>query len=838
LRAAVAAVLGFGVANVSGATLTWDADAAGAGTGGAGSWDTTSPNWFDGIGYVTWPNANPNSDTALFPATGGVITLGPGIFANALRFDAGGYQINNGGVAANTLTLSGANPTVTVTNPGDLATIGAVVSGTGPLTKAGPGTLLLNNTANSWTGGVTVTGGVLDVAPTAANTNVSIANTMTTSLLGNLTAGAITINGGTLKLSPTGTGAIALNANKPFTFGSNGGVLDLTNTTNVTPNIAPNIDSAGGRITGDIALVLNNSATNPAIIRFNGGAAGISHPDTPRDWSTGMNMVRFGAITGAATGPVRVELTNGAGHRLGNGTAAPVFNFPLTIQGVLGGDTGSGPAGTIDSGVSKTTARVAADNFATFVPAAGLFFENALQVGATGGTRYIDGNITLRGTASGNPAEVAFAGRSTGTAFGPAINAPGATGAGINVLQLGVNGNDTLTVEDGATAILDLRVRSDQNFHHPVLLNSTTVLNPGATLKLKQSLSNNTVLTPVINPASVAYHIIQGNIVGQGTSTSESVIDIALPFDNVAIDNQPLGGVEFQNSSNLIVNGSGFGGLLVRGTARPNSLFALGAPDPVSNADKVANLLSPTRLAGITGTGGYLTPAPTGATFNFPTTGEWSQFVPVGLKVIDNNAAGVDVALATNFGHSVHVAPGATLSTAGATLGTQHATISGTGTITGGFTLGALARLATGANNAGTLTSNGNALLADSSSDVVELITSTVYDSLDVNGTVGLGSGVGPNLLVSLSYDPLATDTFTIIDNDGTDAITGTFAGLPEGATFSVTNPNSGNTFGMQITYTGGTDGNDVVLTAVPEPGTATLAAFGALGLLIRRRRR
>jgi hypothetical protein len=121
---------------------------------------------------------------------------------------------------------------------------------------------------------------------------------------------------------------------------------------------------------------------------------------------------------------------------------------------------------------------------------------------------------------------------------------------------------------------------------------------------------------------------------------------------------------------------------------------------------------------------------------------------------------------------------------------------------------------------------------------VVELITSTVYDSLDVNGMVGLGSGVGPSLVVDLGYDPLPTDTFTIIDNDGTDAVSGTFAGLPEGATFSVTNPNSGNTFPMQITYAGGTDGNDVVLSAVPEPGTAALAAFGAIGLMIRRRRR
>src|ERR1051326_3225033 len=48
---------------------------------------------------------------------------------------------------------------------------------------------------------------------------------------------------------------------------------------------------------------------------------------------------------------------------------------------------------------------------------------------------------------------------------------------------------------------------------------------------------------------------------------------------------------------------------------------------------------------------------------------------------------------------------------------------------------------------------------------------------------------------------------FPIIDNDGTDPVVGTFAGLPEGATFKA------GSYTYWITYKGG-DGNDVVLTA------------------------
>jgi len=57
-----------------------------------------------------------------------------------------------------------------------------------------------------------------------------------------------------------------------------------------------------------------------------------------------------------------------------------------------------------------------------------------------------------------------------------------------------------------------------------------------------------------------------------------------------------------------------------------------------------------------------------------------------------------------------------------------------------------------------------------------------------------------------LNGAPSLGQTFTVIDNDGTDPINGTFSGLPEGATVSTGMGNA------RITYRGG-DGNDVVLT-------------------------
>ncbi len=77
------------------------------------------------------------------------------------------------------------------------------------------------------------------------------------------------------------------------------------------------------------------------------------------------------------------------------------------------------------------------------------------------------------------------------------------------------------------------------------------------------------------------------------------------------------------------------------------------------------------------------------------------------------------------------------------------------------------------------------------------------YDQLSVTGTVNLA---GATLNVNLTFTPAVGSAFTLIQNDGKDAVVGTFAGLAQGATLVL----DGMTF--QISYVGGT-GNDVVLT-------------------------
>lgn len=96
----------------------------------------------------------------------------------------------------------------------------------------------------------------------------------------------------------------------------------------------------------------------------------------------------------------------------------------------------------------------------------------------------------------------------------------------------------------------------------------------------------------------------------------------------------------------------------------------------------------------------------------------------------------------------------------------------------------------------------------------------TGYDQQTVTGTVALNTATTLNVTKLTTYAPALNSTYIIISNDSTDAVTGTFTGLAQGATFAV----NGVTF--QISYTGG-DGNDVVLTATAVPATVTTPDTG-----------
>lgn len=100
----------------------------------------------------------------------------------------------------------------------------------------------------------------------------------------------------------------------------------------------------------------------------------------------------------------------------------------------------------------------------------------------------------------------------------------------------------------------------------------------------------------------------------------------------------------------------------------------------------------------------------------------------------------------------------------------------------------------------------------------------TSYGQAKVTGAVDL---TGTSFYPTLGFAPYNGSSFILIDNDGTDPVTGYFEGLPEGSTFGL----KGKIF--TISYHGGT-GNDVVITVTSgglPPPAITSFVIGGIGL-------
>jgi len=158
---------------------------------------------------------------------------------------------------------------------------------------------------------------------------------------------------------------------------------------------------------------------------------------------------------------------------------------------------------------------------------------------------------------------------------------------------------------------------------------------------------------------------------------------------------------------------------------------------------------------------------------------------------------------------STHLA-GGTLRSSG-TVELQGGVLDGAGTVTG--RVSNAAKVSPG-NSPGTVTVDGTYVQTTGGTLAVDIngpVPGTDFDQLAIIGSVSLDGA----LQVALGVAPSMGTAFVIVDNDGSDAVSGTFSGLPEGATFRV-----GDTT-LYISYVGGT-GNDVVLTVGTPTPTST----------------
>jgi fibronectin-binding autotransporter adhesin len=383
-------------------------------------------------------------------------------------------------------------------------------------------------------------------------------------------------------------------------------------------------------------------------------------------------------------------------------------------------------------------------------------------------------------------------------------------------IYLGVDGAGVMTQSGGTLTtnfiVLDNRANTGIGLNMATGVDTYTLSGGTLVLKGQGIISRN---------ASTAVNLNGGTIV--------AVASTALDSDQITVG----GLVELNTNGNVINNFGalrGPGALMVNGggTFRMGDSVDLSGGslgNVTAQVDAGTTLLSD-RATSAVWTGGLdgagtLTKANAGM---LTLTGNSPGFT--GLTQINGGALVVEGSLA---GSTVAVNAGGTLQGSG---------------VIGALSLNAGGTLAIGTSpgllDAGATTFNGGTFAVELNSTTVE----TGYDQLRVTGSVSFGANTALNL--ALGFTPVMGDSFTIVDNDLADAVNlagglFTFSGTPlaDDAEF-------GNAFftgetRFRIDYDGGLagGGNDIVLTVIPEPGSAVLILCGINSLMgLRRSRR
>ncbi len=239
----------FIINNSKAVSLYWDANdvSAGAGASPAGSWDTSAFWSTDSTGQTT-PGTWTDNNTAVFSAG----TDATNIFIVSINgtVTPAGVMVEEGTVtnSGGTISLSG-NVDFNVAS-GATNVITSTVTGS-RVVKSGGGFLNLGTStaqANTFTGGLIVSGGTLSF-PGEANTTNGIPNPLGYNPASVQSSHIIISNNATLRSTKTGANSSFVFANRGINLGTDGGNLEVTSTGSTDYLVYSGIISGPGSLT-------------------------------------------------------------------------------------------------------------------------------------------------------------------------------------------------------------------------------------------------------------------------------------------------------------------------------------------------------------------------------------------------------------------------------------------------------------------------------------------------------------------------------------------------------------------------------------------------------------
>jgi autotransporter-associated beta strand protein len=320
---------------------------------GAGTTTTIADAITDQVGFVTASGYTPNTGTYAGTeiwglnktGTGTLVLSGANTYTGGTTIAGGTLRVeSNSALGTGAVTTTGsvldyangitlANPIVIDSNTTQLQVLagsatqaGAIseLNGPRPLEKIGAGTLVLSG-ANTYTGGTTISGGILSISSDA---NLGAAS------------GALTFDGGTLQK----TGGV-LSTARNVVLNSGGGTLDFQNLITITGNLTGTggltvKDSLGGG--GTLSLSGNNTYFGATHIAQGGISAASDtalSANSAYQLDSGTALVIGGAVNatvGSLAGSGQVKLNDPLTFQAGNLTTG-FDNTSTTFSGIIAG---------------------------------------------------------------------------------------------------------------------------------------------------------------------------------------------------------------------------------------------------------------------------------------------------------------------------------------------------------------------------------------------------------------------------------------------------------------------------------------------------------------------
>ena len=664
-----------------------------------------------------------------------------------------------------------------------------MIDGAGALIKTSTGTLTLTG-SNTYSGDTLISAGTLQIGADGAT--------------GSLGTGAVT-DSSQLRFDRTGTllvpNSITGTGNLYIDCPISAGTIVLSGTNSFTGGVTVNsgalrITSAAALGTGAKTITLSNGTLGAPQLRLDGSNSPIELPRTI-SFTTSSNTGALINEAGSNTVNGDITLTGGGGD-----TKILVDSGVLTMKGAVAPNTtlrnlqlsGAGDGiitGVISNGVGVNTLNVAKNDAGTWLLAGTNTY--------TGTTTINAGTLLL-----GNTSALGNGGANIGNNSGGSSVIAGAT--------LDLNGqtgvNEVLTVRGTGVGSLGCLVN-----------NSAT----------PASIAGG-VLSSVAVTAGGTHSVVPTVMFSGPGSGAAAAATLGVTAASFTIAG---GTTAYSAAPTVTVSGGGGSG------ATATAVLTNGIVSGITVTTAGAGYTNAPTLAFSGGTISSSGTNPTGA-------GNAANFTVSGVTVT-NPGSGYPSAPTVSFGSGTGTAATAYLSSVimgantsfggtGDTLldapvsggyaltkiGAGTLTLNGTNTFTGGTTISAgklvLRSCLTNsvAVTTGTLapsgapTITGNVAINSGGRFAVQLngpAAGIQYDQLTVSGTVTLAGAL--DIAASTNLPP--GSTFTIINNTGAGAVSGTFLGKPNNSAFST------NGYNWRISYNGGT-GNDVTLSLYSIP--------------------